>query len=181
MADFITVPEETFIRELLRGHTTKEAYKIAFKEQCEQMDDEEIAYEARKLSARRKIQRRRLELMQEMQDELKETRKWEFANSVQQLRYAMDEIQYEVERIKQASQDEIDALFAKADREENKAKRERILDEINKKMKYKHLTQTQMQSMIMAVAELNKMHGFNQDNFNFQGTVSFVGEDELED
>lgn len=181
MADYISVPEETFVRELLLGANSSDAYKTAFPEQSAKMSKEDIAYEARKLSSRRKIQRRRLSLMTEKQDELKETRKWEFHNSVIQLRYAMDEITSEIERIKQAVQDEIDALFEKADKETNPSRREKILEEINKKMKYKHLTQTQMQSMIMAVAELNKMHGFNVENFNFQGTVNFLGEEDLED
>ena len=53
--------------------------------------------------------------------------------------------------------------------------------EILKQRKLRRASQVNNKGIIDAVAELNKMQGFNEETINMNGTVVFAGEEELED
>ena len=62
-----------------------------------------------------------------------------------------------------------------------RSKREKLFAEVNKLRRYRTVTTSESLAIQGAIAELNKMHGFNEENVNLGGVVNFIGGAEISD
>lgn len=178
---FLSKKEDLFAKLLVEGKEVVDAYTVAFAGEYEHMSEEELLNEARKLARTKRINLRKTEIFEEGRQQLMGDRVYSFDKSVRTLEYVVNNVIEELELIKTAKFEELDKLQHKFDMETDPVKRDKIHDLILKKAQWKHLTQAQLQSMIMATSELNKMHGYNEENINLQAPIIFHGEDELEE
>ena len=177
----LTLKEDEFVKLLIEGRDVVSAYTLAFPEDIIDLTEEEVKDSARKLAKTKRITKRKSELLQEARDSLRGDRLWAFDSSVNSLSYVIDKVVEEVEFIEQSKFEEIDYLQHLYDNETDPKKKNALYEKILKKAQWKHLTQAQLQSVIMATSELNKMHGYNEENINLNTPVIFLGEEELEE
>lgn len=177
----LTVKEDQFAMLLVQGRELASAYAIAFADEIDGLSEDEVKYLANKLARTKRITKRKSELLAEARDNLRGERLWSFDSSVNALEYIITKVVDEVEYVENAKFEEIDYLQHLLDLETDEKKKEKIYQQLLKKSQWKHLTQAQLQSVIMAVSEMNRMHGYNEENVNLNTPIIFVGEDELED
>jgi hypothetical protein len=104
---------------------------------------------------------------------------WTREQSIETLRYVIDINKKDLERINKAFEEELEMLQKLMQEDPEKAPL--YLEQILKQRKLRRASKVNNQGIIDAVAELNKMQGFNEETINMNGTVVFTGEEELED
>jgi hypothetical protein len=114
-----------------------------------------------------------------MRERETEKTRWTREQSIETLRYVIDVNRKDLERIDRAAEEELELLHQMMIEDPERATS--YIKEILKKRKARRASQVNNKGITDAVAELNKMQGFNEETINLNGTVVFEGEDELED
>ena len=104
---------------------------------------------------------------------------WTREQAIETLRYVIDVNKKDLERINKAFEEELEMLQKLMQEDPEKAPL--YLEQILKQRKLRRASKVNNQGIIDAVAELNKMQGFNEETINMNGTVIFTGEEDLED
>lgn len=172
----VSVQEELFIQELLRGNTQRKAYLKAYPKRMN-WKEKAIDSAASTLLKKEKVRRRYDELVVAMRAEEVEKTQWTREQSVNTLRYVIDKNQQEVERIQTAAEEELQLLLEQI--QQDPANAAKYASIALKQRKTRRMSAVHNQGIVSAVAELNKMQGFNEETINMNNTVQFVGEDEI--
>lgn len=172
----VSVQEEIFIQELLRGNTQRKAYMKAYPKRMN-WKEKAIDSAASTLLKKEKVRKRYDELVVAMREEETEKTQWTREQSIQTLRYVVDKNQQEVERINNAAEEELKLLLVQI--QQDPANAVKYAAVALKQRKTRRLSAIHNQGIVSAVAELNKMQGFNEETINMNNTVQFVGEEEI--
>lgn len=174
----LTKPQEIFIQELLKGNTQRQAYLKAYPSK-KKWKESSLDSAASSLLKNEKVRTRYEQLLNKMREEETKKTMWTREQSIETLRYVIDVNKKDLERINKAFEEELEALQKLM--QENPEKAPLYLAQILKQRKLRRASKVNNQGIIDAVAELNKMQGFNEETINMNGTVIFTGEEELED
>lgn len=176
--DTLTKPQEIFIQELLKGNTQRQAYLKAYPSK-KKWKESSLDSAASSLLKNEKVKTRYEQLLNSMREKEQEKTMWTREQSIETLRYVIDVNKKDLERINKAFEEELETLQKLMQEDPEKAPQ--YLREILKQRKLRRASKVNNQGIIDAVAELNKMQGFNEETINMNGTVVFTGEEELED
>ena len=176
--DRLTKAQEIFVQELLKGNTQRQAYLKAYPSK-KNWKVSSLDSNASVLFKQVKVRHRYDELLNEMREIETEKTRWTREQSIETLRFIIDTNKKDIERINEAFDEELELLQEMMIKDPEKAPQ--YLNEILKRRKTRRSSQVNNKGITDAVAELNKMQGFNEENINLNGTVIFTGEDELED
>ena len=176
--DSLTKPQEIFIQELLKGNTQRQAYLKAYPSR-KNWKENSLDAAASTLFKNNKVRKRYDELLNKMREEETKKTMWTREQSIETLRYVIDVNKKDLERINKAFEEELEALQKLMQEDPEKAPL--YLQQILRQRKLRRASKVNNQGIIEAVAELNKMQGFNEETINMNGTVIFTGEEELED
>lgn len=174
----LTKPQEIFIQELLKGNTQRQAYLKAYPSK-KKWKESSLDTAASNLLKNAKVKTRYEQLLNNMREKEQEKTMWTREQAIETLRYVIDINKKDLERINKAHEEELEMLQKLM--QENPEKAPLYLQLILKQRKSRRASQTNNKGIIEAVAELNKMQGFNEETINMNGTVVFTGEEELED
>ena len=174
----LTKPQEIFIQELLKGNTQRQAYLKAYPSK-KKWKESSLDSAASSLLKNEKVKTRYEQLLNKMREKEQEKTMWTREQSIETLRYVIDVNKKDLERINKAFEEELEMLQKLMI--ENPEKAPQYLQQILKQRKSRRASKVNNQGIIEAVAELNKMQGFNEETINMNGTVIFTGEEELED
>ena len=176
--DTLTKPQEIFIQELLKGNTQRQAYLKAYPSK-KKWKESSLDTAASNLLKHSKVKTRYEQLLNKMREKEQEKTMWTREQSIETLKYVIDVNKKDLERINKAFEEELEALQKLMQEDPEKAPQ--YLKEILKQRKLRRASQVNNKGITDAVAELNKMQGFNEETINLNGTVIFEGEEELED
>lgn len=176
--DTLTKPQEIFIQELLKGNTQRQAYLKAYPSK-KKWKESSLDTAASNLLKNDKVKTRYEQLLNNMREKEQEKTMWTREQSIETLRYVIDVNKKDLERINKAFEEELEMLQKLMMEDPEKAPL--YLQLILKQRKSRRASQVNNKGIIDAVAELNKMQGFNEETINMNGTVVFTGEEELED
>jgi len=176
----LTVNQETFVNQLALGKTQREAYKIAYPNSVN-WNDSSIDSQASRLFKRPQVKSRYEELISEIRANEQENTMWTREESIATLRYVIDKNKEDLERINKAHEEELEFLLKAASEETDPAKIQALILGALKKRQQRRISGVHNGGIVSAVAELNKMQGFNEENINMNQAVYFTGEDKLED
>ncbi len=174
----LTKPQEIFIQELVKGNTQRQAMLKAYPSR-KNWKENSIDAAASTLFKNDKVRKRYDELLQQVREVETKKTMWTREESIETLRYVIDVNKKDLDRINKAFEEELEALQKLMQEDPEKAPQ--YLQQILKQRKLRRASQVNNKGIIDAVAELNKMQGFNEETINMNGTVVFTGEDELED
>jgi len=174
----LTKPQEIFIQELLKGSTQRQAYLKAYPSK-KKWKESSLDSAASNLLKNEKVRTRYEQLLNKMREKEQEKTMWTREQSIETLRYVIDVNKKDLERINKAFEEELEVLQKLMQEDPEKAPQ--YLQQILKQRKLRRASKVNNQGIIDAVAELNKMQGFNEETINMNGTVVFTGEEELED
>ena len=177
-SDRLTSAQEVFIAELVKGTPQRHALLKAYPNKSDWQWNSIDSY-ASTLLSREKVKKRFNELMAVVRAEEQADAKWTREQSIKTLRGVIKRNTRELDRINSAYESEIEGLLRAIEKNPKRAKR--YASELLVKQKSRRITATHNTGIISAVAELNKMQGFNEENINLNGIVIFGGEEELED
>lgn len=176
--DKLTKQQEIFVNELVKGNTQRQAYLKAYPSK-KKWKETSLDCEASKLLSNSKVKQRYTELLYKMRENEQKNTQWTRDQSIETLRYVIDMNRKDMERISNAFEDELEILQKLMKEDPKKAPQ--YLREILKQQKSRRASRVNNKGITDAVAELNKMQGFNEETINLNGTVIFAEEDELED
>lgn len=174
----ISIAQEVFINELIKGKSQRNAYLEAYPNK-KHWKPGSLDTEASKLFKQTKIQQRYQEILDHLKNTEQEKTKWTREQSIETLRYVIDTNKEDLERIYNAAEEELKVLL-----EMIKEQPERAVDitmAAIKQRQKRRVSSIHNGGIVSAVAELNKMQGFNEETINVNGNVIFEGEDQLED
>lgn len=172
----ISPQEEIFIQEVLKGNPQRKAYVKAYPKRMN-WKPSALDSAASRLFNSDKIRTRYDELLVAMRAEEVEKTQWTREQSINTLRYVIDKNQQEVERIQTASEEELQLLLEQIQQDPANAIKYAAI--ALKQRKTRRMSAVHNQGIVSAVAELNKMQGFNEETINMNNTVQFVGEEEI--
>ena len=176
--DTLTKPQEIFIQELLKGNTQRQAYLKAYPSK-KKWKESSLDTAASNLLKNAKVKTRYEQLLNNMRKKEQEKTMWTREQSIETLRYVIDVNKKDLERINKAHEEELELLQKLMQEDPENASQ--YLQQILKQRKSRRASQVNNKGITDAVAELNKMQGFNEETINMNGTVIFTGEEELED
>lgn len=110
-----------------------------------------------------KIQAIYNEMMEKKRAELVAEAKWTRDTAIEALKYIYNINRQEHERVDKTYNDHIDFLLMKIEASADLVEKQKLLDDILKLRKERRASQINNNAMIQAVAELNKMHGYNSE------------------
>jgi len=174
----LTKPQETFIQELLKGNTQRQAYLKAYPSK-KKWKENSVDSAASTLLRNEKVKQRYEELLNKMREKEQANTQWTREQSIETLRYVIDINKKDLDRINKAAEEELELLQRLMLEDTERA--QQYVREILKQRKARRASQVNNKGITDAVAELNKMQGFNEETINLNGTVVFEGEEELED
>lgn len=174
----ITPQEEIFLQEILKGNSQRKAYIKAYPKRASWKPGT-LDTQASLLFKKEKIRKRYDELLVAFREEEVEKTQWTREQSITTLRYIIDKNRQDLERIQAAADEEIDLLLQQIQQEPEKAVL--LTQMVVKQRKQRRISAIHNSGIVDAVAELNKMQGYNEANINMNGTVIFSGEDELQE
>ena len=174
----LTKPQEIFIQELLKGNTQRQAYLKAYPSK-KKWKESSLDTAASNLLKHNKVKIRYEQLLNRMREEETKKTMWTREQSIETLRYVIDVNRKDLERINKAHEEELELLQKLMQEDPENAFQ--YLQQILKQRKSRRASQVNNKGITDAVAELNKMQGFNEETINLNGIVVFEGEDELED
>ena len=172
----ISPQEEVFIQEILKGNSQRKAYMKAYPKR-NHWKETAIDNMACKLFNLPKIRQRYDELLVALREQEVEKTQWTREQSINTLRYVIDKNQQEVERIQTAAEEELQLLLEQI--QQDPANAAKYASIALKQRKTRRMSAVHNQGIVSAVAELNKIQGFNEETINMNNTVQFVGEDEI--
>jgi len=170
--------QEIFVQELIKGKSQRQAMLKAYPSR-KNWKENSIDSAASTLLRNKKVRKRYDELLNKIRKEETEKTLWTREQSIETLRYVIDVNRKDLERINNAHEEELEMLQKMMVEDPDKAPQ--YLKAILKQRKSRRASQVNNKGITDAVAELNKMQGFNEETINLNGTVVFEGEDELED
>ena len=176
--DTLTKPQEIFIQELLKGNTQRQAYLKAYPSK-KKWKESSLDTAASNLLKNAKVKTRYEQLLNNMRKKEQEKTMWTREQSIETLRYVIDVNKKDLDRINKAFEEELELLQKQI--EENPENAAVLVQLMLKQRKSRRASQVNNKGITDAVAELNKMQGFNEETINMNGTVIFTGEEELED
>lgn len=168
--------EELFLQEILKGNTQRKAYIKAFPKRSH-WKPEAIDNAASRLFNTTKVRNRYDELLVALRAEETEKTQWTREQSIKTLRYVIDKNKQDVERIEAACEEELQGLLEQIQKDPTNAAR--YAQAALKQRKSRRLSAIHNQGIVSAVAELNKMQGYNEETINMNNTVHFVGEEDI--
>lgn len=125
------------------------------------------------------MQKRYKELLEIYRKDEQENALWTRENSIKSLKYVINQNKIDLERTQEAYEQELDYLIQQIEEHPESAPLyTRMLVEARKQ---RRMANVYNKGIVDAVAELNKMQGFNEETINLNGTVIFEAEEELED
>lgn len=188
----LTKKHDIFIHELILGKTQREALLIAYPEK-KKLSINTINKQGYELYHDAKIQLRYEECLNEIREEEKRKALWSREKSINALKYIIDQNTADLDRIYQASEDELKFMQQVLSEQ---SKRFAETGEVSKDMssemavilkmsldqrKTRRISGVHNQGIVAAIAELNKMMGYNEETVNVNAAVKFVGADKLSD
>lgn len=176
----LTHNQEVFVNQLALGKSQREAYKIAYPKYAK-WKDSSIDSNAHKLFKKTEVRLRYEELIKEMREQEQENTMWTREESIATLRYVIDKNKEDLERIQDAAEEELQHLLDLATHEPDPIKVQGYIAQALKKRQMRRISGVHNGGIVSAVAELNKMQGFNEETINMNSQVVFTGEDQLED
>lgn len=174
----LTKPQEIFINELLKGNTQRQAYLKAYPSK-KHWKETSLDCNASILFKSEKVQQRYQEVLNKMRENEQKNTMWTREESIETLRYVIDINKKDLNRIEDAAEEELELLQKQI--QENPDKAAMLVQLMLKQRKSRRASQVNNKGITDAVAELNKMQGFNEETINMNGSVVFTGEDELEE
>lgn len=174
----LTAPMEVYVQELLKGKSQKQAYLIAYPKRSH-WSPKCLDTEASALFRRPLVRERYDQLLKEFQEKESVKTGWTRELAIENLRFVIDTNRKDLERIQQAAEEELELLQKQIEKNPENAPNLIRLLLLSKRTKRANTTNND--GIIKATAELNKMHGYNEENINMNGTVMFVDEDNLEE
>ena len=174
----LTERQEVFVQALARGSTQRQAYLEAYPSRIDwKMTSVDTV--SSELFSNPKIRSRYDELLVDIREEEREKTMWTREQSIKSLKFIIEVNRKDIERINDAYEEELEFLQQMTiDKPEDVPKH---IELMLKRRKSRVASQVNNKGIIDAVAELNKMQGFNETTLNLNGAVMFTGEDELED
>ena len=176
--DTLTKPQEIFIQELLKGNTQRQAYLKAYPSK-KKWKETSLDASASTLFKNSRVQERYNEVLTKMRENEQKNTMWTREESIETLRYVIDINKKDLNRIEDAAEEELELLQKQI--KENPDQAAVLVQLMLKQRKSRRASQVNNKGITDAVAELNKMQGFNEETINMNGSVVFTGEDELED
>ena len=173
----LTKPQEIFVQELVKGNTQRQAMLKAYPSR-KNWKENSIDAAASTLFKNDKVRKRYDELLQQVREVETKKTMWTREESIETLRYVIDVNKRDLDRIQDAAEEELELLQKQI--EENPENAAVLVQLMLKQRKSRRASQVNNKGITDAVAELNKMQGFNEETINMNGTVVFTGEDELE-
>lgn len=170
--------EEIFVAEIVKGKSQRAAYLLAYPKK-KHWQDNSLDTNASILFKKTKIRNRYEELMQQMRKNEERSTMWTREESIKTLRGVIDKNQADQQRIHEACEEEL--LLLQKQIEEDPMNAKKYVKDMLKQRKQKRVSMIHNGGIVSAVAELNKMQGYNEENINVNGTIVFEGEEELED
>ena len=159
----LTKPQEIFIQELLKGNTQRQAYLKAYPSK-KKWKENSIDAAASTLFKNDKVHKRYEQLLNKMREKEQEKTMWTREQSIETLKYVIEVNRKDLERINKAFEEELELLQKLMQEEPEKAPQ--YLREILKQRKLRRASQVNNKGITEAVAELNKMQGFNEETIN---------------
>lgn len=176
--DKLTKQQEIFVNEMVKGNSQRQSYLKAYPSK-KNWKESSLDVEASKLFKLSKIRQRYEELLYTMRENEQKNTMWTREESIETLRYVIDINKKDLNRIEDAAEEELELLEKQI--KEDPTNAARYVQLMLKHRKSRRASQVNNKGITDAVAELNKMQGFNEETINLNGTVVFEGEEELED
>lgn len=176
--DKVTRAQEVFINEIIKGNSQRRAFLKAYPKKASWKWNS-IDTAASILFKTEKVAKRYNEIMSQIRAEEVSKAKWTREMAIETLKDIITKNQIEYERIQETLNKEVEILLDKI--KKNPRKAGTYTRELHQKMRARVVTATHNTGVISAVAELNRMQGFNEENINLSASVVFTGEDLLED
>lgn len=174
----LSTPEEVFINQILQGKTQRAAFVKAYPSK-KNWKPSSLDCEASRLFNKTKVQQRYQELLVAIRAEEVEKTQWTREQSIATLRFVIDTNKKELQRIEEAAEDELELLLEKIVSDPTNA--EKYTREILKRRQMRRISGVHNGGIVTAVAELNKMQGYNEETINVNESVNFSGLNDLED
>lgn len=171
----LTPKEEKFVNLLVQGQTQRQAYKGAY--DTSRIKESTIDVYASRIFKKPKVFARYQELLAEMREREKVKSEWSREQSIETLRFVIDTNRQDLERIQQASIEELEILQKQVI--ENPELAPQLIAMMIQQKKKTRANKTNNDALISATTALNQMLGYNEQTINMNGTVVFEGEDEL--
>lgn len=176
--EVISPQEETFIQQLLKGETQRKSFCKAFPNRAN-WKPSAIDSAASKLFKDDRIFKRYNELLNAFREQETEKTGWTREQSIETLRYVIDRNVQDLDRIHKAYDDELEFILRQM--EENPVEAMKYTRQLISAKKSRRVSLIHNTGITGAVAELNKMQGFNEETVNLTGAVVFTGEDQMQD
>lgn len=173
----LTPKEEKFVNLLVQGLTQRQAYKGAY--DTSRIKDGTIDVYASRIFKKPKVFARYQELLVEFREREKEKSGWTREQSIETLRFVIDTNRKDLERIQQASIEELELLQKQV--QENPELAPQLIAMMIQQKKKTRANKTNNDALISATSALNQMLGYNEQTINMNGSVVFEGENELEE
>jgi len=175
-----TVAEDIYANKLAQGWTQRKSYVKAYPNKTN-WKVTSLDIMASKLASKEKVKKRILFYTDKYKELNEKMESWSRGEAVKTLRFVVDINRKEVDRINEACEEEIDELLKLSQVVDSMEEQTKILKKVIDLRKMRRLSNINNQGIINASSELNKMHGYNEENINHSGSVIFIGEEELED
>lgn len=174
----VTPKQEQFIENIIRGMSRTDAYLEVF-EHRRGKDRQTTSNLAYKLFNKPQVKQKYEQLLEEHRAREREKTEWTRQQSIEALQFVVNTNKKDLERIQQAAQEELEQL--EKDIAENPELARELVAAMIKQKKKTRANLVNNTGIISAVAELNKMQGYNEQNINMNSAVMFTGDDQLED
>ena len=178
----LTQEEETFCQALVVDHMTqRQAYIKAYPHKKDRLTTGSLDTAAFFLAHKGKIVDRCKEISNTIRSNGNLQALWTRENSIEKLKYVIDKNQEEMERIAAAFDTETAQILEDYEACDDEKQQASLAKQLVEKMKKRRMTNVHNMGITTAVAELNKMQGFNETTVNMNETVKFTGELDLKD
>lgn len=173
----VTVQQEMFVNEILKGKSYTEAYLVAYPNSRKWKTG--VKESASILANKPKIKKLLNEKLEEFKEREKLKTGWTREEAIEQLKFVVATNRRDLERIQTAAEEELELLL-KQIKEHPENAITLTMDALQLR-KTTRANRVNNDGIISAVSELNKLQGYNEQTINMNGTVVFSGDDELED
>lgn len=173
----LTPKQEKFVNLLVQGLTQRQAFIKAYPDN--KMKQGTIDNYASRIFKSPKVFARYQELLEEMREREKEKTGWTREQSIETLRFVIDTNRKDLERIQQASIEELEELEKQV--KEYPELAPQLISLMIQQKKKTRANKTNNDALISATSALNQMLGYNEQTINMNGAVVFEGENELPD
>lgn len=155
--------QKTFLECLVYKNMDRiEAMKTAYPARVN-ASDKELKSRASTILNTPKVQKVYNDMMEERRAELIAENKWTRDNAIEALKFIYNINKKEHERVEETYNQHVDFLLMKLEASSDMVEKQKLLDQIIKIRKERRASQVNNNAMISAVAELNKMHGYNSE------------------